>query len=94
MAATVNVNGRIFDQEHAVVSVFDHGFLYGEGVYETIRTFNGRSVWASADRCSDTMSEDVMTATSATSLSMMSPHDARAGRSDDKEYRNDASTCG
>ena len=42
MAATVNVNGRIFDQEHAVVSVFDHGFLYGEGVYETIRTFNGR----------------------------------------------------
>ena len=41
MAATVNVNGRVFDQEHAVVSVFDHGFLYGEGVYETMRTFNG-----------------------------------------------------
>src|SRR5262245_52051413 len=39
--ATVNVNGRVFDQEHAVVSVFDHGFLYGEGVYETLRTFNG-----------------------------------------------------
>ena len=31
MAATVNVNGRVFDQEHAVISVFDHGFLYGEG---------------------------------------------------------------
>ncbi len=42
MAATVNVNGRVFDQEHAVVSVFDHGFLYGEGVYETLRTFDGR----------------------------------------------------
>src|ERR671927_1153725 len=42
MAATVNVNGRVFDQEHAVISVFDHGFLYGEGVYETLRTFNGR----------------------------------------------------
>jgi branched-chain amino acid aminotransferase len=42
MAATVNVNGRVFDQEHAVVSVFDHGFLYGEGVYETLRTFNGQ----------------------------------------------------
>ena len=42
MAATVNVNGRMFDQEHAVVSVFDHGFLYGEGVYETLRTFNGK----------------------------------------------------
>src|SRR5262249_44499181 len=42
MASTVNVNGRIFDQEHAVISVFDHGFLYGEGVYETLRTYNGQ----------------------------------------------------
>src|SRR5947207_4107762 len=42
MAATVNVNGRVSDQEHAVVSVFDHGFLYGEGVYETLRTYNGQ----------------------------------------------------
>jgi branched-chain amino acid aminotransferase len=42
MTATVNVNGRVSDQEHAVVSVFDHGFLYGEGVYETMRTFNGK----------------------------------------------------
>jgi branched-chain amino acid aminotransferase len=40
--ATVNVNGRVYDQEHAAISVFDHGFLYGEGVYETIRTFGGR----------------------------------------------------
>jgi branched-chain amino acid aminotransferase len=42
MAATVNVNGRVFDQEHAVIPVFDHGFLYGEGVYETWRTYNGQ----------------------------------------------------
>jgi branched-chain amino acid aminotransferase len=42
MAATVNVNGRLFDQQHAVISVFDHGFLYGEGVYETLRTYNGQ----------------------------------------------------
>ncbi len=28
--------------EHAVISVFDHGFLYGEGVYETLRTYNGQ----------------------------------------------------
>ncbi len=40
MAATINVNGKIADQAHAVVSVFDHGFLYGEGVYETLRTYN------------------------------------------------------
>jgi branched-chain amino acid aminotransferase len=42
MQATVNVNGRVFDQEHAMISVFDHGFLYGEGVYETLRTYGGR----------------------------------------------------
>ena len=39
--SAVNVNGRMFDREHAVVSVFDHGFLYGEGIYETLRTYNG-----------------------------------------------------
>ncbi len=42
MAATVNVNGRITDERDAVISVFDHGFLYGEGIYETLRTYNGR----------------------------------------------------
>ena len=42
MAATVNVNGKITDERQAVVSVFDHGFLYGEGVYETLRTYNAR----------------------------------------------------
>ena len=42
MAATVNVNGRVSDQEHATISIFDHGFLYGEGVYETLRTYNGQ----------------------------------------------------
>jgi branched-chain amino acid aminotransferase len=36
------VNGRISDQEHAVISVFDHCFLYGEGIYETLRTYNGQ----------------------------------------------------
>ena len=40
MAATVNVNGKITDERQAVVSVFDHGFLYGEGVYETLRTYH------------------------------------------------------
>jgi branched-chain amino acid aminotransferase len=39
---TVNINGQVFDEAHAVVSVFDHGFLFGEGVYETLRTYGGR----------------------------------------------------
>jgi branched-chain amino acid aminotransferase len=42
MAAIVNVNGRITDEQQAVISVFDHGFLYGEGVYETLRTYGRR----------------------------------------------------
>ena len=42
MAATVNVNGRISAEREAVIPVFDHGFLYGEGIYETLRTYAGR----------------------------------------------------
>ena len=42
MSATVSVNGRITGQRDATISVFDHGFLYGEGIYETLRTYGGR----------------------------------------------------
>jgi len=42
MSATVSVNGRISSAREAVISVFDHGFLYGEGIYETMRTYSGR----------------------------------------------------
>ena len=42
MSATVNVNGRITPERDAVISVFDHGFLYGEGIYETMRTYHQR----------------------------------------------------
>lgn len=38
--ATVNVNGRISNGTSAVVSVFDHGFLFGAGIYETLRTYH------------------------------------------------------
>jgi branched-subunit amino acid aminotransferase/4-amino-4-deoxychorismate lyase len=41
LSATVFVNGRIGDQSTASIPVFDHGFLYGEGVYETLRTYHG-----------------------------------------------------
>ena len=40
MTATVYVNGTITDAARATVAVFDHGFLYGEGVYETLRTYH------------------------------------------------------
>jgi branched-chain amino acid aminotransferase len=59
LRGAVYVNGTITPAEHAVVPVYDHGFLYGEGVYETLRTYNrvpflydrhARRLRASADR--------------------------------------------
>lgn len=44
MSAIVNINGRICPEQKAVVSVFDHGFLFGEGVYEVLRTY-GRQLF-------------------------------------------------
>ncbi|MFO7691594.1 MAG: aminotransferase class IV [Vicinamibacterales bacterium] len=41
MSAVAYVNGRIVAEQDAMISVFDHGFLYGEGVYEVIRTYGG-----------------------------------------------------
>ncbi|MDR0676546.1 MAG: branched-chain-amino-acid transaminase [Elusimicrobiota bacterium] len=38
----VYINGKFYEKEHAKISVFDHGFLYGDGVFEGIRAYNGR----------------------------------------------------
>jgi branched-chain amino acid aminotransferase len=40
MRGAVFVNGTITEANQAVVPVYDHGFVYGEGVYETLRTYN------------------------------------------------------
>jgi len=41
MVAVAYVNGRICNHQDALISVFDHGFLFGDGVYEVVRTYNG-----------------------------------------------------
>ncbi len=38
----VYIDGRYYDEASAKVSVFDHGLLYGDGVFEGIRAYNGR----------------------------------------------------
>ncbi|RKX30351.1 MAG: branched-chain-amino-acid transaminase [Verrucomicrobia bacterium] len=38
----VYVNGKLVDKAEARISVFDHGLLYGDGVFEGIRAYNGR----------------------------------------------------
>ena len=40
LEGAVFVNGRITPAADAVIPVYDHGFMYGEGVYETLRTYN------------------------------------------------------
>ncbi|MBR5626858.1 MAG: branched-chain-amino-acid transaminase [Thermoguttaceae bacterium] len=42
MSLKVYVSGRLVDQEDAKVSVYDHGFLYGDGIFEGMRCYNGR----------------------------------------------------
>jgi branched-chain amino acid aminotransferase len=39
---TIWLDGRWLDRETATVSVFDHGLLYGDGVFEGIRVYGGR----------------------------------------------------
>jgi branched-chain amino acid aminotransferase len=38
----VYINGKFVPEEQASVSIFDHGFLYGDGVFEGIRAYNRR----------------------------------------------------
>ena len=38
----IYIDGEFFDEADAKVSVFDHGLLYGDGVFEGIRFYNGR----------------------------------------------------
>ena len=38
----INLNGRICSEDEAVISVFDHGFLFGDSVYEVVRTHKGK----------------------------------------------------
>jgi branched-chain amino acid aminotransferase len=38
----IYLNNRFVKESEALVSVFDHGFLYGDGVYETIRSYGNR----------------------------------------------------
>lgn len=42
MSLKVWIDGKLYDKENAKISVFDHGLLYGDGVFEGIRIYNGR----------------------------------------------------
>jgi branched-chain amino acid aminotransferase len=40
--ALVFLNGKVLPETDALLSVFDRGFLYGDGLFETIRVYNGK----------------------------------------------------
>ena len=42
MAPTIWIDGEFYDKANAKVSVFDHGLLYGDGVFEGIRVYDRR----------------------------------------------------
>ena len=42
MPKSISMNGRLVPPAEATVSVFDHGLLYGDGVFEGIRVYGGR----------------------------------------------------
>ena len=42
MSRNIWLDGKIVDESDAKISVFDHGLLYGDGIFEGIRFYNGR----------------------------------------------------
>lgn len=58
MPQAIYINGEFFSREDAKISVYDHGLLYGDGVFEGMRIYNGkvfrleehlRRLWESAN---------------------------------------------
>ncbi|MCX6366594.1 MAG: branched-chain amino acid aminotransferase, partial [Armatimonadetes bacterium] len=41
MAEFVYVNGEFIPKEQATISLFDHGYLYGDGLFEGVRVYDG-----------------------------------------------------
>ena len=42
MAFKVYISGQLYKKEDAKISVYDHGLLYGDGVFEGLRSYNGK----------------------------------------------------
>lgn len=42
MSLQIYINGSFYDKENAKISVFDHGLLYGDGIFEGLRTYKGK----------------------------------------------------
>ena len=47
MEPWIYINGKFWKKSEAKVSVFDHGLLYGDGIFETLRAYGGRILFLS-----------------------------------------------
>lgn len=43
MSVPIWVNGELYEPDKAVISVYDHGLMVGDGVFETVKAVNGES---------------------------------------------------
>jgi branched-chain amino acid aminotransferase len=46
MAKFIYINNKLVQEKEALISVFDRSYLYGEGVFETLRAYNGHVAFA------------------------------------------------
>ena len=42
MPLKIYIDGKLYNKDDAKISVYDHGLLYGDGVFEGIRSYGGR----------------------------------------------------
>ncbi|MBU6238611.1 MAG: branched-chain-amino-acid transaminase [Planctomycetes bacterium] len=42
MSLQIYINGTFYDKENAKISVYDHGLLYGDGIFEGMRSYSGK----------------------------------------------------
>jgi branched-chain amino acid aminotransferase len=42
MSLQIYINGTYYDKENAKISVYDHGLLYGDGIFEGMRSYSGK----------------------------------------------------
>src|SRR5882672_3374676 len=81
----IYINGKLLDKEDAKISVYDHGLLYGDGVFEGMRCYGGkvfrlqqhldrlwnsaRAIWLEIPLSRDAISKAVHDTLAANSLS-------------------------
>ena len=78
MSFKIYIDGKLYAKEDAKISVYDHGLLYGDGVFEGIRSYGGKvfRMQAHLDRLWDSAKAILLT------IPMTKERDGRGHRGD------------